>query len=545
LHKLLRLFNDKNLRFYRAELVNRNEQAQDLLIAGSSITFLVSSENYRRSRERIAVCLSGDERNLGVNLKFLKDFLAGSKVDVFGHFWTAPDRDVIVGDLAPVDYVFEERETSSEWSPDGSGGGHDARLHSFARAVALKKKHEVEGSFVYDVVASISVDVLALADLTTVIDRVRSTQLGLDDTVYVPAGAQGGGLDGNLIIGGSAALDTIAALDRRPPEDSPSDRELSSLDTELQLLRHVLDSGLAVQTFPLDYVVLTNQEELGLDGLGLAVAAALAERSAAPAPFLPTTQQKGYWRAKAESAAVVSEMGFQAPKTVRMKVNERYLRIDQSGGLLQSGPGDEGSKFVVLIAGGLDRSAVNIRDREALVVSADPRTAPVNLSVDRRSRIECTGAPSAEAVFMLSRADGGVCLEWRPGYWRSPSAVNADEQRLGLNLAVGGLEVCPLDADTVRTVFILEPVDDPVVEGMEIGRPRSIKLAPPTSSDTPITRVAWRIYTATRVFNEGGRERLVRDTRAYLRKAGNRRTEKLNPAGLAARLQKRLERSGR
>jgi len=109
---LLRLFDEKRLRFYRSELVNHNERVQEALIADSPITFLVSSENYRRIRERIAVCISGAPRDYRVNLKHLKDFLGGSNVDLFAHFWNAPDRDVIVRELSPVDYEFEDVATA-------------------------------------------------------------------------------------------------------------------------------------------------------------------------------------------------------------------------------------------------------------------------------------------------------------------------------------------------------------------------------------------------------------------------------------------------
>lgn len=535
---LLRLFNDLDLQFYRSELVNHNERAQEALIDASQITFLVSSESYRRIRERIAVCVGGPQRDYRRNLKHLRDFLGDSNVDIFCHLWDAPDRDVVLQTLEPMAYEEDDdarmaaviagvdlstarRERFVDADRDAAA---IAGFYSTWRANELKRAHERAEGFTYDVVVNITAPLLALQDLAAAIDSIRGRQRGFDRTLYVPATMQGTGVDGQLAIGSSSTMDLVAGLFGRL--EDLADHSLFS--PPHLLLRHVLEEGLEIQVFAIDQVTLVAEDQpLDLDGLHQQLEHALTCWSARQLPPILPTMVTEYFEAKALSVACVAELELETPRAFRLLVpGGGYLRVEPSGAL--GFAVDEGGAdlFLLVVAGDVDRTAVNLRARQ--LVETDGKRS--NVYADRRLALRAAGPASREAAFFVSRVDGGIGLEWRSGFFlvddRGPER---DPQRLWLAAGPIGPALVPAPIPIAG-----ERVPDPTAEALPMGLRVEVSTAEPTPDDARLTRWTWRIYTAARVFEARGLSGLTTDSKVFIRKLHHRPSQNSESSGLRA-----------
>lgn len=545
---LLRLFRDKQLRFYRSELVNHNERAQEALIQDSPITFLVSSENYRRIRERVAVCVSGHPRDYRMNLKHLADFLTNSSADVFFHFWESPDQDYTVRSLNPKGYEFESASAYASGRPTLDALGPRRRekfipaerddeavrrFYSAWKANELKRAFEDKNDFTYDIVVSLTVDLLALDDLTTVIDRVRAQQQGFEHVLYVPKMANSAGISGHVSIGSSSTMDTVAEAFH----DLSGFAQRDYFNPDYFLLRHVLDNGLAVQTFGFEYVPLTGDKPLTLETLHENLDRQLTHWSSMPLPNIPASLVTDFFRAKADSVFWVAELGLETPKVFTLRSVERgYVHVDAAAGTLEfTDDRDTASAFFLIVAGDADRAAINIRCRD-LALAGD---VGANLHPDRRGAILPNGSPGADAAFLLSRQGEHFRFEWRPGFWRTPASAEQyrDTGRLFLSGGPTGLTLQP--AGSGQDVFDVDYIADATAEASPMGVRAEANTAPPDAKTALYTKVMWRLYTAARVFEGGGMAGLRTDTRVFMRKLAHRPEQK-SRAGTIRKLFKRF-----
>ncbi len=534
LEDLRRLFNDRALRFYRSELVNHNEQAQEALIESTPITFLVSSENYRRIKERIAVVISGPPRDYRHDLAYLRNFLTGSNADVFIHAWEPSDSDLLLRTLQPVRHEFEQLSAldarddlpdvhaasrRERLAPKGSEGAALAGSYSLWRAHQLRRAHEQQTA-PYDVVVSIGTGLLPLEDLIDIVDRIRLTQQGYDGVLYVPATAQGVGLDGQMMVGSAPTMDVVSDL---WPSLHARVRD-GYFQVEHLLLRHVLEHGLQLRTFGANYVPVELLQPATVTSIAPAVEAAAAEWAAGMGRPVASDLSDHYFEAKAESVAAIAALELETPKGFILTTPDGWhvtLAGDGRLAVSDAAPDPAAAAVYLIVAGDSDRTAVDIRPRARVVADAAPG-APVNMAPDAEGILRLGARPRPDTAFFLARRGAGVTLEWRAGFWRTPRSAHAAErvQRAFLVAAAGGLVVGP---GAEPTVFGLQRMDDRIDEDLPIGLRLAFSTAIPVEQQAPLTRAAWRLYTAARVMEEGGLERLVRDTRAFARKAAHGR----------------------
>jgi len=537
---LTRLFSDRAFRFYRSEIVNRNERVQEQLIEATPICFLVSSENYRRIKERIAVCVSGPPRDHRVGLKVLRDTLTDITVDVFAHFWEAADRDLLVRSLQPVAVEFGEEsgepgpaslDPGSTSGRDGPGAARQqeaalAALYSQWRAGELRRVHEQAHGFRYDLVVMLGGDALSFEPLPEVLDRVRRQQYGFESVVYVPTGAHGTGVDTSVVVADAASADVLSRTWLSVAEGSAA-----AGGTDLLQLQHLLASEIEVRSFELQHVPLRLQTAITTSAVGADLQRLMRARAVAGLPVERTvTLGPDHFRVKASSAALVAELGLETPKLFRLRAGGSWLGLaaDRRAVVLTADLA-AASRFYVIAAADADRSAVNLRATELVGEPSTP-SATANVAPDSQGRLRADALATPEAAFQLEERSGGaVALRWRAGDWRTPSSLDDVKDPLSWWLAIhDGRPVVSQDSADER-LFVLERVPDKAAEAAAMGVSLEVDTSAASEVSGRLSQLTWRLYTAARVFDEGGVDRLVRDSRVFARKVVSARRRGARP----------------
>jgi len=539
---LIRLFREEDFRFYRFELLNRNERLQQTLIDETPITFLVSSENYRRTRERVAVCLSGEARHYRQNVKFIRNFLAGSEVDVFFHFWESPDQHFIADALAPKAYLFEPRTAVPEppprarpekfISPDRDRNVMSA-LYSMRRANGLKQAYEEEQGFRYDVVVRLRLDVFTTQTLMELLDRIRLEQGGWERTVYVPDMAHSIGINDQVVLGSSEAMDVFMSV----IDEVESIAATELFNPEYFLLRHILRAGLRIRTVPFEYVLLRNADVSTFD-LEDHVHRTRTTWWSAQLPEIPHRALNDFFGAKADSVLLIDELGLETPKTFRLRsASHGYLSLERASGRLAFTPHlVEASTFFLIIAGGEDRTAVDVRCRDLVLDehgALRPEHDRANLYPDAQGTLLADGPSDPYSAFFLARAGEGVTLEWRAGFWRTPDESRREAprepggrtlryhegyrggRRLFVHASASGLSLAV--AEEGAEPFLVEYVADPAAEASRLGVQQSLNTTP-ADSDPLVLRLLWRSYVAARIVEQRGASGLMRQATQFMRR---------------------------
>ncbi len=537
---LLRLFQEKNLRFYRSEIFNQNERAQDALIQQSPITFLVSSENYRQIRERVAVCISGIPRKYRQNLKLLRNFLADTSADVFFHFWESPEQDFIVRSLEPKAHQFEKPhdfdngpfaldpaqvKRREKFSSPQRDRNSFAMFYGIWKANELKRIYEEKNGFRYDIVVRLRLDFFSIATLGDLLHRIRSQQAGYGGVLHVPDMAHSVGINDQIAVGSSDTLDTYASAFR----ELPAFVREEYFNPEYFLLRHVLKSGLKIQTFPFEYVLLRD-EEVDTFALEEHVRRTRTTWWSAQLPNIPSAVLNDYFQAKADSVFWIAEFGLETPKAFRLRSELGYLRLNTGDKKFSyTKAPQEASTFVLIVAGDEDRTAVNIRCRDLALGNPSSGSAGCNLYPDERGVIRPDGFADAHSAFFIGREGVGYTFEWRPGFWKSPAdSRKADDrapdrvgtlrsiQRLFLAVGPSGLTLQPKDLG-VGTLQI-EYVKDREVEASSLGVQARRDTGPASSSDPLLVRLLWHSYLAARMLDQNGMSEMWSKTTQFVRR---------------------------
>ncbi len=528
--QLTRLFDERRFRFYRSEILNRNERVQEQLIEATPIAFLVSSENYRRIKERVAVCVAGPPRDHRPGLKALHDALADVTVDVFAHFWEAPDRDVLLRSLQPVSAEFGEESGARGLGSVDIGAarrreqfiaaGRDeaalAGLYSEWRAGELRRAHEQANGFHYDLVVMLGGDLLSLEGLAEVLDKVRRQQYGFESVIYVATGAQGAGIDGSISLSDAASADILSGTWLRVGE------ALSTyFQPELLRLQHVLAGGVDVRTFEFQHIPLNATEPLTARSVAHDVQRLRRARSLAGLPEDRTVLLgPEHFRVKAGSVALMAELGLETPKVFRLRADGGgWLELGADARSLRlASEATAATRFYVIAAADADRSAVNLRAVQ-LVGSAVEPSAEVNLAPDREGVLRPDALAVAEAAFQLDPQPGGaVAFRWRASDWRTPTSIEDVHDPLSWWLVARDGHVMLSDGPADGRSFHLERVHDPTAEAVAMGVTLDIDTSAASAHGGRVSQLAWRLYTAARVYDEGGMERLRRDTHVFARK---------------------------
>ncbi|GJG88433.1 hypothetical protein tb265_36140 [Gemmatimonadetes bacterium T265] len=560
---LVRLFNDRRFRFYRFELVNLNEDVQRELIARTPVTFLVSSEGYRRTRERVAVCLSGMPRNPRQNLHFLRSFLDGRDVDVFYHMWESADADYVARVLRPAAHVVEppsaaprppEFKHAEKLIPAKRRPDVTSMFYSMKRANDLKRAYEVEHDFRYDIVVRLRLDFFTTTPLAAVVEHIRDRQDGWDGTLYVPDMAHSSGINDQLALGSSGAMDVYSTVFDVLHEFA----ETEYFNPEYLVLRRVLNAGLRIRTFPFEYVLLRNDRVATFD-LAEHVARTQQTWWSAQLPPIPLDRLNEYFGAKAESVVRVQALDLEFARVFRLKLGTRgYLRYDAAGRKLGFvADAAAAGLFYLIVAGDDDRTAINVRPRELVVGATRARRAAAsNFYPDGDGDIRPDGpADDDSAFFLIPRGDGYV-FEWRPGFWKTPADPRGVEmrsagggrpaltrfpatlRRLALHPSPrGGLMLAPLTPETEP--FVVEYVHDPAAEAVELGLDPNASDRVRVLHDPLPLRLWYLSYLAARTVHQRGARAAKGLVSSYIRRRAHR-AEQTNARGVLARLTREL-----
>ncbi|MDB4916147.1 MAG: hypothetical protein JWM95_3791 [Gemmatimonadetes bacterium] len=524
---LLRLFNEQRILFYRFELWNRNEAVQNELVDRSPVTFLVSSENYRRSRERVAVCISGVARNYRQNLTLMRAFLADSNADVFFHFWESPEQELIVRELEPKGYEFGKRDdvppppefTRREaFSTAERDGNSVAMFYGIKRANELRREYERANGFVYDVVIRLRLDFFAVTNLAELIQRIRYRQEGWENTLWVPNMAHSVGLNDQIALGTSSIMDRYAsAYDSLDAFAASGDY----FNPEYFLLRHVLGLGLKILTVPFEYVLLRSDT---IDTFALEDHVRRTRETwwSAVLPDVPRTALTRYFEAKADSVYWVAELGLELPKVFRLRAPAQgYLRLDvERANVTFTVNADEASAFFLVVAGDRDRTAIDIRCRDLALENTGGGTG-WNLQPLDTGAIRANGPSSEASAFFIARRGEQYTFEWRAGFWQRLRWAEASGgqdvgERLYLAADANGLRLAAGLSDAAA--FDVERVNDSAAEAVSIGVGASSSATPARAADPAVVKIMWRSYVATRYLAEHGWQKTVDKTVEYLRR---------------------------
>ena len=524
---LERLFTDKHFRFYRFELLNRNDAVQRELIDRTPITVLVSSEGYRRTRERIAVCLSGIPHHPRQNLRFIRNFLAESNVDVFFHFWQGEDEDFIVSMLEPKAYLFEPGDAAPD-APRLTGSATrvspqraaatTSMFYSVKRANELKRAYEEEHGFRYDVVVRMRADFFSTKPLVDVIEHIRYQQTGWERTLYLPDMAHGAGINDQLALGTSDTMDAYASMYDHLEQYASGE----CFDASYMLARVVLDCGLRVLAFPYEYLVLRGDVIQTFD-LHEEVRRARESWRAAVMPPVSADTLPAYLATKVGSVAVIASLALEAPKVFRLRGADGYVRLGTDASTFGvTTNATEASLFYLIAAGDDDVTAVNIRPRDLVLApgaTRESRATRCNLYPEADGGLRPNGPADEDATFFVTPRGEGHVLEWAPGFWKTPSdprgvprrtfggwrpAIKAapTRTRLALHASRTGLRLEPLTDAT--EAFVFERVQDAVAEGVEMGVDTSVTEPMRTTADPLVVRVLLLSYLAARTYHQRG-----------------------------------------
>ena len=561
---LERLYNDRHLLFYRFDVANENVGEQRAFIDRTPITFLTSSENFRKQRERIAVCVSGVARQPRQNLKFLKAFLAGADADVFLHFWEHPDRDVIERALAPKASVFQPASEAPappafrrmEKGVDAARAANStAMFYSVKRANDLKRAYEEEHGFRYDIVVRLRLDFFSTATLAEVIEHIRYEQKGWDRILYVPDMAQSVGLNDQIALGSSETMDVYAGVFDTLADVARSDY----FNPEYVLLRHVQRSGLKIRTFPFEYVLLRGDSASTLDLEQHARRTRETWWSAQMPEILPGSLD-AYFAAKADSTALVDELDLETPKVYRLRAGARgYVAFDAATRRLGlTADAASAALFYVIIPADGDRTAVNIRPRELVMAAqraADAAAPAYNLRPEADGSVRADGPGGEDAAFFVGRRDGGLTFEWRPGFWRTVDAPRGaaerpagggsrnhreemvSGQRRVLQPTAEGIAVVPIGSAT--EAFALEYAPDPEAEAVEMGLDVSPAVPAGAAAEPLPVRLLHLAYLAARAVNARGPRAVRDDAVRYLRRSAHI-VERENRPGLKNAIKRQI-----
>lgn len=555
---LLGMFRQQRLRFYRSELLNDNADAQDRLLESSDVVVLASSEHYKRMHQRVAVCLSGQARNYRQNLRFLRTFLRDSGADVFFHLWDTPDKEYITRSLAPAAHVFQDQRAwfASEefvdvarvasrrerFAPPTRDRGSAAMFYGIWRANELKREHERASDFRYDVVVRIRLDLLSLDTLNDVLDRISAAQQGLEDTIYVPDMAQSVGLNDQIAAGSSEAMDTYASAYQNLEAFAAKEY----FNPEYFLLRHVLGQGLTIRTFPLEYVLLRD-DDVTLFELDSVIRGTTGTWWSAPLPPISPALFMDHFRAKARSVALVAEGGFETPVLARLRHPDgRLLTVNVPGRSLRFaavGDDDPTSHFFLVVGADEDRTVVDLRCAD-LGLSHDGRGWTIVPDVD--GVLHPDGEPGTRSAFYLGGSIEALTLEWRPGFWqgldrREDTRKGQSDKAARRFVADSGSGPALGTSDGALTLR-LEPVNDLAAQHAPIGMVAGVSTGAAQPGESRLVVLAWKLLEGARVYEEHGMGEFVNRSAVLMRRSIGAGDAGGRPARIADRALAALQR---
>ena len=559
---LERLFNDKHFRFYRFELLNRNDVVQRELIERTPITVLVSSEGYRRTRERVAVCLSGMPRNPRQNLRFLRSFLAESDVDVFFHLWQGQDDDYITSVLQPKAHVFESHDAApkppeykrpEKLIPAKRVPDVTSMLYSIKRANDLKHAYEEEHGFRYDVVVRLRLDFFSTRPLVDIIEHIRYQQAGWERTLYLPDMANSSGINDQIALGSSDTMDQYSSVFDQLRDFA----EYDYFNAEYMLARNVLRSGLRILTFPFEYILLRNDVLQTFD-IEEHVRRTQSTWWSAQLPPVPADALNPYFAAKTDSVALVAELELEFPKVFRLRAPQGYLRYGPDTRKLSfAASASEASVFYLIVAGDDDRTAINIRPRDLVLATGatrKSRATSCNLYPELDGDVRPDGPADEDSAFFISRRGNGYVFEWSAGFWKAPDDPRGVQlrspgggrpgpkpmsalTRLALQASNGGLSLQPLTDATQG--FAIERVSDPAAESIEMGLDVNAPDRVHPTSEPLALRLLHLSYLAARTYNQRGAGAAKEAVSTFVRKRAHR-AEQTNARDVLSVITRRL-----
>ncbi|GCE80524.1 hypothetical protein MSKU3_1999 [Komagataeibacter oboediens] len=203
--------------FFRLEpfLINSEQYAEFKAIP--SLVAFVSSAHIPWVRKRIAICISGEFRNLPATfpkIRHLVGFFMGCDCDIYIHTWHHPDEAIIIESLKPKDYLFEEDKTyffsdleqkifykEPNLKP-GRDEGSIAMLYGMQKSFELAEKSGVD----YDFVVRLRPDIYFEPNLSEILRSISMEGELSKDTLYVARHFHSQGINDQFAVGGIDAM---------------------------------------------------------------------------------------------------------------------------------------------------------------------------------------------------------------------------------------------------------------------------------------------------------------------------------------------------
>lgn len=257
------LFARYRLPFVRLEPPVFSTRYFPALRALPSFVATISSHHAIWLRKKIAVLVSGEFRHVvhrtpEHHVRHLLGFLSGVDCDVYLHGWSNPSEALIVDELKPRAYAFEERPSFADLArrvavtepriKPGRDEGSMAMFHGMREAWRLMEPNIAE----YDYVLRIRPDLYSEVSLKEMLVKISDEGDFIDNAIYVPRSFHSKGINDQIALGPVDQMrvycDTLGYIER--------DVARLFFNPETVLLRHLLEHGAALAMVDMPYALM-------------------------------------------------------------------------------------------------------------------------------------------------------------------------------------------------------------------------------------------------------------------------------------------------
>lgn len=177
-----------------------------------SLNAIISSHHSIWLKKKIAVCVSGEFRHIihrvpEQQIRMLKSFLSGVDCDIFIHGWRSTSEALILNELNPKEYLFEDRKDFSALEKkikfkepnikQGRDNGSLSMFYSLQKSFEILKAHQEN----YDFVVRIRPDVFPDVSLKEILINITDVGDFVDNSIYFPKNYHSKGINDQIAIG--------------------------------------------------------------------------------------------------------------------------------------------------------------------------------------------------------------------------------------------------------------------------------------------------------------------------------------------------------
>jgi hypothetical protein len=223
----------------------------------------ISSHHQIWLKKKVAICVSGEFRHLvhrvpEQQIRSLLGFLSGVEYDIFVHGWVDPINPLVINELKPKRYKFEERPDFTEVAakikyrePRIKEKRDEGSLSMF---YSMQKCFELIGDDIdeYDYVVRIRPDIFMERSLKEIMVSISDDGDLIPDAVYVPSHFHSKGINDQFAIGRVEVMRHYF----HSFDFSLKEMAFSAFNPEMLLLKNLLDSGAKICLVNAPYALL-------------------------------------------------------------------------------------------------------------------------------------------------------------------------------------------------------------------------------------------------------------------------------------------------